>query len=156
MSRSIIMNTSITNKEELIKTVTYIATETSKLSSKIVGETFPITSLTVFSHSSAEFELLKDRINEMGKLFNYNNGPRVELYEPIQVGNNVITHLRVRQPDTQRPQAGCNDFDTDYLNFKKKYLLKYGDNLNLIIRPEYEMIELHDKNFDVLAYIVSD
>lgn len=150
------MNKSIQNQKELIEAVKYVASETPKMAQKIVGKTFPIKSLTVFAHSQPEFELLTGILAKIGKPYNYNNGPRVELYEPIKVGENSITHLRIRKPDPERPQVGCNDFETDYESFKSEYLLKYADNLSLIKRLEYEMTELHDKEFDVLAYVVSN
>ena len=150
------MKKSIKNKEELIKAVKYVATETSRLAEKIVGKTFPITSLTVFAHSQSEYELLIRILAEMGKPYNYNNGPRVELYEPIEVENNHITHLRIRKSDPERPQVGCNDFKTNYETFKVEYLLKHPDNLRFVKRSEYEMIEFYDVKFDVLAYVVSD
>lgn len=150
------MNKLIQNQKELIEAVKYIASGTSKMAQKIVGKTFPIKSLTVFAHSQSEFELLIGILAKIGKPYNYNNGPRVELYEPIKVGKNRITHLRIRKPDPERPQVGCNDFETDYEIFKSEYLLKQADNLSLIKRPEYEMIELYGKEFDVLAYVVSN
>jgi len=150
------MNKSIQNQEELIEAVKYIASETTKMIKKIIGKSFPIKSLTVFAHLQSEFELLTVMLAKIGKPYDYNNGPRVELYEPVEVGGNRITHLRIRKQDPERPQVGCNDFETDYKSFKSDYLSKYADNLNLIKRPEYEMIELHDKEFDVLAYVVSD
>lgn len=150
------MDKSIQNQKELMEAVKHVASETSKMAKKIVGKTFPIKSLTVFTHSQPEFELLIEILAKIGKPYNYNNGPRVELYEPIEIGENHIIHLRIRKPDPERPQVGCNDFETDYRFFKSKYLLKYADNLSFIKRPEYEMIELHDKEFDVLAYVVSN
>ena len=150
------MNKSIQNKEELIGAVKYVATETSRLAEKIIGKTFPIKSLTIFAHSQPEYELLTQILTNMGKSYNYNNGPRVELYEPIIVGDNQITHLRIRKPDPKRPQVGCNDFEVNYEEFKKDYLSKYPDNLRLIKRPGYEMIEFYDLGFDVLAYAVSN
>jgi hypothetical protein len=150
------MSNSIQNQKELIEAVRYIASETSRMAQKIVGVSFPIKSLTIFAHSQPEFELLIEILAKIGKPYNYNNGPRVELYEPIEAGENRITHLRIRKPDPERPQAGSNDFETDYENFKSGYLSKFPDNLSLIKRPEYEMIELHDKDFNVLAYVVSN
>ena len=150
------MNKPIKNQKELIKMVKYIATESSKMAKKIIGKTLPIKSLTVFSHSQEEFDLLCGILEKIGKPYNYNNGPRVKLNESIEVGENNITHLRVRKPDIERPQVGCNDFETDYKFFKREYLSKHFNNLILIIRPEYEMIEFRDKEFDVLAYIVSN
>jgi len=146
----------IKTEEELIKKVKYIAEQTSKLAISIVGVDFPIHSLTVFSHEEKEFENLKNILSRIGKPFNENNGPRVVLLSPINAGENLITLLRIRKPDIERPQVGCNDFDTDYYSFKNNYLSKYPNNLKLIERPEYEMIEFYDHNFDVLAYIVSE
>lgn len=149
------MNKPIQNQEELLKTVKYIATESSKMAKKVIGLAFPIKSVTVFSHSEQEFELLTGILSKLGKPYNYNNGPRVELHEVIQVNGNRITHLRIRKPDGERPQVGCNDFEADYKAFKRKYLEKYPENLSMIRRPEYQMIELRDEGFDVLAYFVS-
>lgn len=146
----------IKNKKELLSVVKYVAIETSKLAQKIVGKKFPIKSLTIFSHSQREYETLVKMLEDLGRSYNENNGPRVELYNPIAVENNHITHLRIRRPDSERPQVGCNDFETDYETFKKEYLLKYSSNLRLIKRPEYEMIEFFDPEFDVLAYVVSN
>ncbi|MBU1015332.1 hypothetical protein KKI17_02760 [Patescibacteria group bacterium] len=150
------MAKSIQSKEQLIEAVRYITSETSRMAQKVVGKTFPIKSLTVFTHSQAEYELLVQILESMGKPYNYNNGPRIELNESIQADDNWITHLRIRKPDHERPQVGCNDFETDYEAFKGDYLLKYADNFNLIKRPGYEMIELYDKKFDVFAYVVSN
>jgi hypothetical protein len=143
-------------KGEIIKRVIYIAEQTSKLSEKIIGQTFPISSLTIFSHSETEFESLKESLGSLGSPYNENNGPRVTLYEPIKAGHNLITHLRIRKPDPERPQVGCNDFQIDdYESFKNKYQLKYPHNLKIIVRPEYEMIEFADPDFEVLAYVIS-
>lgn len=149
------MEKSIQNKEELVEAVQYVAIRTSELARKVIDKELPIKSLTIFAHSEAEFEKLTKILEEMGKLYNYNNGPRVELNEPIIAGKNQITHLRIRRPDPERPQVGCNDFETGYESFKKDYLSDHPDNLRLIKRPEYEMIEFHDPSFDVLAYVVS-
>jgi hypothetical protein len=150
------MNKSIQNQKELIGVIRYIVLETTKMAQKVVGKSFPIKSLTVFAHSQLEFELLIKMLEKMGKPYDYNNGPRVELYKPIEIEGNYITHLRIRKPDSERPQVGCNDFETDYKTFKSEYLLSHASNLNFITRPDYEMIELHDEEFDVLAYVVSN
>lgn len=149
------MYKSIQNQEELIEVVKHVATETLRMAQKVVGKGFPIKSLTVFAHSQPEFELLTEILAKIGKPYNYNNGPRVELYEPIEVGEDRITHLRIRKPDPGRPQVGCNDFEIDYEAFKSEYLSRHPENLSLIKRIEYDMIELHDPEFNVFAYVVS-
>jgi len=148
------MDKQIKDKEELIEAVKYVAIETSRLAKKIVGKTFPITSLTIFAHSQFEFDNLIQILADIGKPYNYNNGPRVTLYKPILIDDNKIIHLRIRKPDPERPQVGCNDFKTSYNRFKSKYLSKHSKNLIFIERPKYEMIEFRDSDFDVLAYVV--
>lgn len=143
-------------EKEIFEKVSYIAEQTSKLCEISIGHTLPISSLTIFSHDEDEFENLKASLTKLGSPYNENNGPRVTLHKPIKVGNNEITHLRIRKPDSERPQVGCNDFDVeDYFSFKEKYLTPDSKNLRLIVRSDYEMIEFFDDNFDVLAYIVS-
>ena len=149
------MEKEMLTKEELQETVAYIVTEASALVHRILGKTFPITSLTVFAHSPEEYAMHVALLFELGSPFDEQNGPRVTLHEPMVVGRHRITHLRIRQPDPERPQVGCCDFDTDYEAFSESYLKQFPNNLTYIMRPGYEMIELHDPEFDVLAYVVS-
>ena len=146
----------VEDEGELLNAVEYVATKTSVLVEKVIGQKLPISSLTIFSHFQEEYENLVEIINTLGSFYKENNGPRVVLYNPIRIGDNIITHRRIRKPDTERPQVGCNDFDVeDYNAFKQKYLSKHSDNLHLIERKDYEMIEFSDSEFDVLAYVVS-
>lgn len=145
----------ILSEERLIEAVKYVAMQTSILAEKIVGQSFPIVSLTIFSHDQKEYDQLTQILNQLGSFYNENNGPRVTLYKSVEVGQNRITHLRIRKPDIERPQVGCNDFVVNYEDFKSKYLELHLENLKLIKRPEYEMIEIRHPDFDVLAYVVS-
>ncbi len=145
----------IQDKDTLLRAVEYVATRTSELASKIVGRSFPIKYLTIFSHDQSEYETLVKILAELGAPYDENNGPRVTLLEPIVVGGNTITRLRIRKPDPNRPQVGCGDFETDYESFKNKCLATHPENLRLIKRPTYEMIEFFDPESDVLAYVVS-
>ena len=144
------------NEKELCEAVVYIAEKTSDLAKKVIGKTLPISSLTIFAHYSDEFEKLSGIVKTIGDFVNENNGPRVALHEPIKVGESTIIHLRIRKPDPYRMQVGCDDFDiSDYTAFKNEYLPKHSNNLRLIVRENYEMIEFFDPDFDVLAYVVS-
>ena len=145
----------IQGKDQLIEAVQYVAMQTSKLVEKIIGKVLPITYLTIFSHSQPEYETLVKILATMGTPYSANNGLRATLSTPIVAGKNSINHLRIRKPDPERPQVGCNDFGVDYESFKNQYLAAHPENLRLIKRPEYEMIEFFDPSFDVLAYVVS-
>ncbi|MBI3620392.1 hypothetical protein HY214_04615 [Candidatus Roizmanbacteria bacterium] len=146
----------IRDEKELREAVVYVVEKTSDLAKKVIGKTLPISSLTFFAHYPDEFEKLSGIVKTLGNFVNENNGPRVALHEPIKVGENTIIHLRIRKPDPYRMQVGCNDFNiSDYAAFKNKYLPKHSNNLRLIERKDYEMIEFFDPDFDVLAYVVS-
>ena len=146
----------IETKKDLIEAVKYVANQTSQMANEIIGQSSPISSLTIFSHYQDEFVYLSKLLLELGDLYNENNGPRVTLRDPIIAGSNKITHLRIRKPDTERPEVGCNDFDIlNYQDFKKRYLSEDSIYLKIITRPEYEMIEFRHPAYDVLAYVVS-
>ncbi len=146
----------IASKEKLYEAINYVATETTKLAKNITGNVYPISSLTIFAHYPEEFEGLKKVLFEIGNLESEHNGPFVRLHEPIQLPNNKLDLLRVRKPDPYRMQVGCNDFEVqNYQEFKDRLLNSNPNNLRIIKRPDYEMIEFFDPDFDVLAYMLS-
>lgn len=147
----------IKNQKQLIEAIKYVAVQTTKLSKKTIGKELSINSLTIFSHYTKEYEQLTKFLFKMGRHYKENNGPYVLLYQPIKFRDNKITHLRIRKPDPYRMQVGCNDFEIDnYKAFKKSNLKNSNKNLRIIKRPEYEMIEFFNPDFDVLAYVVSN
>lgn len=147
----------ITSKESLIEAIQYVAINTSELCKNITGNVYPISYLTIFTHYPEEFEKLKKILFELGEFDHENNGPFVKLYKTIKLPHNELKFLRLRQPDSYRMQVGCNDFKIEnYEEFKKKFLNKNPQNLRLIERPEYEMIEFFHPDFDVLAYVLSN
>ncbi len=146
----------IASQEKLLEAVQYVAADTTGLCKKITGHEYPIGSLTIFSHYPDEYAQLKEILMRMGKLDHENNGPFVQLNNPIKLLNNDLQLLRIRQPDPYRLQVGCCDFQIpSYEEFKKEFLDKNPNNLRLIKRSEYDMIEFFDPDFDVLAYVVS-
>ena len=147
----------IKNETELKVAIAYVAEQTEKLALKITRKTYSITSLTIFSHDENEYENLKKILFSWGGQIAENNGPYVKLRTTILLPNgDSLVKLRIRKPDIERPQVGCNDFKVEnYEVFKQEQLPSHSDNLKLIVRPEYEMVEFHDNTFDVLAYVVS-
>lgn len=147
----------ITTKEGLLEAIHYIASKSTELCKRVTGEEYPISGSTVFSHYPKEFETLKKFLLGLGERISEHNGLYVKLREPITLPNNKLKLLRVRLPDPYRLHVGCNDFEVlSYNDFKNKYLEVNPNNLRLIKRPEYEIIEFFDPDFDVLAYVVSD
>ena len=146
----------IQNEKQLLEAASYIATNTSELAERVIGQKLPITYLTIFAHYPDEFENLTKILQALGAFSGENNGPRVALHKPIRTGSNAITHLRIRKPDPYRMQVGCSDFNvSDYNAFKNEHLSRRPNNLRLIKRDNYEMIEFFDPDYDVLAYVLS-
>ena len=79
------------------------------------------------------------------------------LKNPIKTDGGDIVKIRIRKPDPYRSQIGCADLEVeDYAKFKAEQLSRHTDNLRLIERPQYEMLEFFDFDLnDVLAYVVS-
>lgn len=147
----------IETKEKLLEAIEYVNQASTELFHKITGEHASITSVTIFAHYPEEFEKLKELQALMGEFVGDTLGPRVSLYEPIRVGDNTVTHLRIRQPDPYHGHVGSNDYDiSDYRAFKEKFLVAQPNNLRLLVRAEYELIEFWDPDFDVIGYVLSD
>jgi hypothetical protein len=145
----------ISSKKELFDAVDYVIEQSLLLSQKVINQELPIDYLTVFAHYEAEYDKLVEIVKELGELSEANNGIKVALNEKITNRGQNIGHLRIRQPDPYRAQVGCCDFSVqNYKDFKQTHL-SGNKNLRLIQRPNYEMIEFFDPDFDVLAYIVS-
>lgn len=146
----------IEDEETLKDAIRYVILSSSALCRRAIHTQLPITSLTIFAHYPEEFAYLRTILDKIGEPFNENNGPRITLHKPLAIEQNVITKLRVRQPDPYRMQVGCNDFDVpNYDEFKAKYLTSVNPHLRLIERPDYEMVEFFDPDSDVLAYVLN-
>ncbi len=145
------------NKQDILNLIQYIAIQTVKLKDKYIQDKdLRIDYLTIFSHSDEEFSEMKNIAAFLGEVIDENNGPVYHLKEPIDIPTGELRFLRIRKPDPERPQKGCNDFAvSDFKNFKQKYIGKFDEHLTLIKRPDYEMIEIKDAEFDVLVYFPS-
>lgn len=70
---------------------------------------------------------------------------------PLNTVAGKLQLLKIRKPDATRPELGDADFTvTNYAEFKKKCLSQRG--FKLIVRENFEMIELVDPQFNVRAY----
>ena len=145
----------IYTQEELLIAIKYVAAKATELCQKITSQTYPIDYITIFCHYPEEFNFLKQTALELGDLKSENHGPLVELGTPLELINGQLKSLRIREPDPYRMQVGCADFTvSDYQEFKNQFLGK-SENLRLIERLDFEMLEFFHPDFDVLAYILS-
>ncbi len=147
----------IRDEKTLKEAIHYVAENTTKLCKRITNLEFPIEGLTIFSHYQDEYEYVKTLLLTLGEFNNdQHHGIYVNLHVPVHLPHNDLTLIRIRQPDPYRMQVGCNDFHVPDVNlFKKNFLEKNPNNLRIIDRPDLEMIEFFDPDFDVLAYITT-
>ena len=146
----------LTSRKNFLRAIQYVARETSRLMQRTIGRELPITYLTIFAHRHEEYERLVAFATELGKPEETNNGLRFNLKEPIRTRSGDLKRLRIRKPDPYRTQVGCADYDVgDYTDFRDKHLAKHPYNVRLIERPGYSMLEFHDPDFDVFAYVMS-
>lgn len=146
-------------KQDLEKIVYYIVSQAQQAIGKNTNEDendLPVDYMGIFAKDDAEFDAMARLVSTLGKLGDKtatSSGRTYLLDEPLKTSAGPLKVLKVRKPDPTRPQRGAPDFSIkDYSSFKEKYLSS-GPNFSLIIRKEYEMMEL--KGNDVLVYFPS-
>lgn len=106
--------------------------------------------LTIFSHSNSQYEELIEELGKLGKRQEANNGYRFELFETLSLLNEDIKMVRIRKPDVHRPELGCCDLI--YQDYGALRSLALDRGMDIIIRKDYEMIELSTFDIPVYAY----
>jgi len=117
---------------------------------------FQIDYVGIFTKSDEEFEDMMKLTQKLGDKIDIGTaktGTTFKLAKTIKTNAGPVEYVKIRKPDPTRPQRGGPDFKiNNYNKFKEKYLQKSG-NFTLMIRKDYEMIEL--KGVDVLVYLPS-
>lgn len=112
--------------------------------------------LAIFAKDENEYQDLIMYTRNLGKSVSKGvakTGKTILLDEPVKTEAGLLKVIKIRKPDATRPQRGAPDFRVgDYRDFREKYLMS-NSNFALILRKEYEMIEL--KGIDVLVYFPS-
>lgn len=138
--------------EELKIKVKNIVKKANSLKNKHIDErNTPVNYACIFSQSKEEYgELLKVTQN-IGNVIKETSTGLLFQIEPLQTISGVLKLLKIRIPDTTRPELGDADFTvSNFPEFKKKYLSKEG--FKLIKRADFVMIELTDSEFNVRVY----
>ena len=105
----------------------------------------------IFSQHKEEYDRLIKATQKIGKVIKETPTGLLFHIEPLKTISGVLKLLKIRIPDSTRPELGDADFTVpNFLEFKKKYLSKEG--FKLIKRDDFVMIELIDSKFDVRVY----
>ena len=137
---------------EFEKLIQDIAAQTKDLKDKhTTAKGAPVSYVAIFCQSTTEEAEFLAHAKELGEVIEQTLTGPVFLIKPIRTVAGPLKLLKIRQPDPNRPERGDADFKVaDYPNFRKAYLGQPG--FILIEREKFEMIELKDKDFNVLAY----
>lgn len=110
--------------------------------------------VAIFSKDKNEFKNLERIAVNMGKEVDKETSITGRTFlsnKPLNTVAGTLSLVKIRKPDTTRPQRGAPDFKIqNYQQFKNKYL-QSGGNFTLMTRKDYEMVEI--KGEDVLVYI---
>lgn len=113
--------------------------------------------VAIFSKNDEEYKNLEQIAQTLGVQVDNENiktGKTFLLNNPIETLAGELKFIKIRLLDATRPQRGAPDFKIpNYERFKERYLQTSG-NFTLMIRKNYEMIEI--KGVDVLVYIPSN
>lgn len=112
--------------------------------------TAPIDFACIFCQNEKEYGKFTNSIEKLGKIVERTqSGFTYLLDKPIKTVAGPLRLVKIRKSDPQRPERGDADFNTEYINFKKRY--QGNHKFELIKRKTFEMIRLSDPKFDVMA-----
>lgn len=132
--------------------INYIVQNCVELKNKYVSEPMNIDYVCIFSQSQEEYDALVELASELGPIVDETKtGPVFKFNKSPQTIAGKPKLLKIRIPDPTRPQRGDVDFNSNYEEFKQKYL--DNDKFRLVKSWDgHEMVELKDENYDVLVY----
>jgi hypothetical protein len=138
-----------TNLESAVRTIVQRAnTLRLKHASKFDAH---VSYCAIFCQDDRQFDSINTAASGIGVLADDTPTGPVYVVPPIDTVVGPLRVVKVRKPDTTRPEKGDTDFGVaNYAEFKAANIGRPG--FKLIVRPNFEMIELMDPDFDVRAY----
>ena len=134
-----------------IKVKNIVEKATALKNKHIDDKNTPINYACIFSQSKEEYDELLDITRKIGKVIKETPTGLLFHIEALQTVSGVLKLLKIRIPDSTRPELGDADFTIfNFPDFEKKYLFKNG--FKLIKKEDFVMIELMDSDFNVRAY----
>ena len=134
-----------------IKVQSIVEKATTLKNKHIEEKNIPVNYACIFAQTEEEFEELLEVTRKIGEVIKETPTGPIFHIEPLQTVSGVLKLLKIRIPDSTRPELGDADFTVpNFPEFEKKYLSKRG--FKLIQREDFKMIELMDPEFDVRAY----
>jgi len=135
----------------------YIIPKTIELNNKYISsEIMEINYSAIFCQNQEEWENFNNQMILLATIIdNTPTGPLYKFNEPVKTIIGDLQLLKIRKYNKDHSQRGDADFTTkNYESFKNKYL-EDTNHFNVIKRPNFEMVELKDPDFNVMSYFSS-
>lgn len=140
------------NTADLKSKVKFIVERASALKDEYLGmDDSRVNYACIFSQNKADYDQLLELTKKLGKIVKETpTGPLYQI-EPLSTVAGNLQLLKIRIPDSTRPELGDADFTImDFPVFEEKYLSTPG--FKRIQKDTFYMIELMDSKYDVRAY----
>lgn len=137
--------------DNFLTTIHYIIDRSVELKNRFTDQSkTSVEFACIFCQNEGEYKKFTNLIENLGKAVEETqSGFTYFLDEPIKTIAGPLRLVKIRKPDLKRSERGDVDFNTDYHNFKKHFLMDPG--FELIKRGTFEMLRLSNPNFDVMA-----
>ena len=148
--------TPISGADDYLEALAYIAERAAELAETVLKQSLPLDTLTVFTHSIKEYEIVKSLVLEKGVESKFSHGGTTYVDADVEVAGRNIRLLGVREPDVNRPERGYGDYPvSNFPSLKKQF---QGDHFVKFMTSEsgIPMLELRHPGFDVRGYVVPD
>ena len=136
----------------LLKLLGAVVEQAQKLKDKHTDEvTAKVNYACIFAQNQNEYDTFIRLASRIGKVIQDTPTGPLFIITPLDTKAGKLKLVKIRLPDKTRRERGDADFTVhDYFTFKKCCLAKPG--FKLILRDNFEMVELVDPEFDVRAY----
>jgi len=140
------------NEEDLKRQIQEIVKQAAELKNKHTEEKkSPVNYACIFAQTKKQYDELFEASLKIGKIIKETPTGFLFHIKSLKTVSGALHLLKIRLPDSTRPEQGDADFTvSNYHGFKKKYLSRKG--FKLIQKEEFEMIELMDPQFGVRVY----
>lgn len=139
------------NTEDLKNIVKDIVAQAEQVKRRIINDPAPVNYACIFSQSDEEYTSFLETTEKIGKVVKDTDTGPVFQIQPLETIAGNLQVLKIRKPDSARPERGDADFTlSDYTTFKQEHLKQNG--YKLIHKGGFEMIEYKDPRANVLLY----
>ena len=137
--------------DDLRTIVNKIVTESVLLKNKYTNATnAPVEFACVFCQTDQEYKIYTGEIKKLGEVVQDTTTGFTYLFNiPLKTQAGPLSLVKIRRPDPLRKERGDADFNTNFNEFKNRYINE--SNFQLVKRDQFEMLRLSESGNEVMA-----